>query len=54
MKDGTVMIYDDLQVKLVRLVGMMLIVFIQEKHKDHVYDVVDDMVGTGILGMLVC
>lgn len=38
---------------LVRLVGMMLIVFVKNKHMDHVKNVATDTVGTGIMGKLV-
>ncbi len=44
---------DYFQVKLIRLVGMMLVVFIQEKLVNRIYDVEASQVGTGIMGMLV-
>ena len=42
------------QVKLIRLVGIMLVVFVRTELVDHIYDVMWDTVGTGILGMMVC
>ena len=36
-----------------RIVGIMLIVFINEKHMDNVYDVMGTTVGTGLMGMMV-
>lgn len=41
------------QIKLVRLVGMMLIVFIKHIHVDHVKNIASVTVGTGIMGKLV-
>ena len=41
------------RIALVRLVGMMLIVFVQETHERHVRNVVTDTVGTGIMGRMV-
>lgn len=40
------------KVKLVRLVGMMLIVFIQEKHWAYVRSVASEVVGTGLMGKM--
>lgn len=40
------------KVKLVRLVGMMLIVFIQEKHFAYVRAIAGDTVGTGLMGKM--
>lgn len=42
-----------LKVSLVRLVGMMLIVFVKNKHMKYIENVATDSVGTGILGKLV-
>ncbi|XP_011549893.3 type II inositol 1,4,5-trisphosphate 5-phosphatase [Plutella xylostella] len=40
------------KVEKVRLVGMLLIVLIQEKHHQHVRNIVCDTVGTGIMGKM--
>lgn len=41
------------QIALVRLVGMMLIVFAQNTHLPYVKNICVDTVGTGIMGKLV-
>ncbi len=41
------------QVKLVRLVGIMLIVFVKEEHVDHIFDVMAEHVATGLMGVMV-
>lgn len=41
------------KVRLVRLVGMMLIVLVQEKHLAYVRNVAVDTVGTGIMNKMV-
>lgn len=41
-------------IKLVRLVGMMLIVFIKKELKQYVTNVSAEVIGTGILGRMVC
>lgn len=42
-----------IQVKLVRLVGMMLIVYIRQELRDQLRDVVGEQIGTGLLGRMV-
>lgn len=42
------------KIALVRLVGIMLIVFVKEQHAAYVRGVATDTVGTGIMGKLVC
>ena len=42
-----------LQIKLIRLVGMMLLVFSQEKHCNDITHVCAHQVGTGLLGKMV-
>ena len=38
--------------KLIRLVGMMLIVYVKEDHVKFISNVTAEQVGTGIMGML--
>ena len=41
------------RVRLVRLVGMMLIVLVQDRHVAYVRNVAAECVGTGIMGKMV-
>lgn len=42
-----------LQVKSIRLVGILLVVFIQEKHEKFISHIDSDSVATGIMGIMV-
>ena len=40
------------RLKVVRLVGLMLVIYIHEKHKHQVTNVASEMFGTGVLGIV--
>lgn len=43
-----------LQLRIIRLVGMMLAVYVKRTLKNHIKDVAAEHVGTGIMGKMVC
>ena len=42
-----------LQVKQIRLVGMLLVVYVRNKHMDFVQEAEAQVAGTGLMGMMV-
>lgn len=43
-----------LQIRIIRLVGMMLVVFVKKTLKSHIKEISAEHVGTGIMGKMVC
>ena len=41
------------QVKLIRLVGIMLLLYVKQEHAAHISEVEAETVGTGIMGRMV-
>lgn len=41
------------QVKFIRLVGIMLLLYVKQEHAAHISDVEAETVGTGIMGRMV-
>lgn len=41
------------QVKLIRLVGIMLLLYVKQEHAAHILEVEAETVGTGIMGRMV-
>lgn len=41
------------QVRLIRLVGMMLVVFVKKEHKTHISEIAAETVGTGLMNKMV-
>ncbi|XP_067313632.1 inositol polyphosphate 5-phosphatase OCRL isoform X2 [Pseudorasbora parva] len=41
-----------IQVRMIRLVGMMLVVYVNKKHKDHIREVASESVGTGLMNKM--
>lgn len=49
----TCMFGSGFQVKLIRLVGIMLLLYVKEEHAAHISEVGAETVGTGIMGRMV-